>query len=106
LRETKEALLKKDVALATERADKLRKVLQEAGAVIYSQSGQASKGGPYAETRWEGAEPRPMSARPPAKRGQVALGRAARLWMPSTKRTSDRRSVLIGRIPPGHRKRI
>jgi molecular chaperone DnaK len=59
LRETKEALLKKDVALATECADKLRKVLQEAGAVIYSQSGQAGKGGPYAETRWQGAEPPP-----------------------------------------------
>jgi molecular chaperone DnaK len=59
LRETKEALLKKDVALATERAEALKKVLQEAGAVLYSQSGQASKGSPYAETRWEGPEPPP-----------------------------------------------
>ena len=59
LRETKDALLKKDVTLATERAEALRKVLQEAGAVLYSQSGQASKGGPYAETRWEGPEPPP-----------------------------------------------
>ncbi|HUX90777.1 MAG TPA: molecular chaperone DnaK [Gallionellaceae bacterium] len=59
LRETKEALLKKDVSLATERAEALKKVLSEAGAVLYSQSGQASKGAPYAETRWEGSEPPP-----------------------------------------------
>jgi molecular chaperone DnaK len=59
LRETKEALLRKDVALATERAQGLRKILQEAGAVLYSQSGQAAKGQPYAETRWEGPEPPP-----------------------------------------------
>lgn len=59
LRGTKEALLKKDVALATERADALRKILQEAGAVLYTQSGQAPKGGPYSETRWEGPEPAP-----------------------------------------------
>ena len=64
LRETKEALLKKDVILATERADALRKVLQEAGAVIYTQSGQAPKGGPYSETRWEGPEPQPNVGAP------------------------------------------
>lgn len=57
LRETKEALLKKEVGSATERADALKKILQEAGAVIYSQSGQASRGSPYGETRWEGPEP-------------------------------------------------
>ena len=59
LRETKEALLKKDAPLATERAEALQKILQEAGAVLYSQTGQASKGEPYAETRWEGPEPKP-----------------------------------------------
>jgi molecular chaperone DnaK len=59
LRDTKEALLKKDVNLATERAENLKKVLREAGAVLYSQSGQADKGGPYAETRWAGTEPPP-----------------------------------------------
>jgi molecular chaperone DnaK len=59
LRETKEALVRKDVALATERAEKLRKVLKEAGAVLYSQTGAAGKAGPYAETRWEGPEPPP-----------------------------------------------
>jgi molecular chaperone DnaK len=59
LRETKEAFIKKDVALATERAEALKKLLKEAGATLYAQSGQASKGGPYAETRWEGSEPPP-----------------------------------------------
>jgi molecular chaperone DnaK len=64
LRETKDALLKKEVAIATERADKLKKILQEAGAVLYSQTGQAGKGGPYAETRWEGPEPPPNVGAP------------------------------------------
>jgi molecular chaperone DnaK len=59
LRETKQALVDKNAALATQRAEALRKVLQEAGAVLYSQSGQAARGGPYAETRWEGPEPAP-----------------------------------------------
>ena len=59
LRETKEALLKRDVTLASERAEALKKMLQEAGAVIYSQSGQAGRGSPYAQTRWEGPEPPP-----------------------------------------------
>ena len=59
LRETKEVLLKKEVSLATERAEALKKVMREAGAVLYSQTGQANKGGPYAETRWEGTEPPP-----------------------------------------------
>ncbi len=59
LRETKEVLLKKDVSLATERAEALKKVLKEAGAVLYSETGQAGKGRPYAETRWSGSEPPP-----------------------------------------------
>ncbi len=62
LRETKEALLKKEVSQASERADALKKVLQEAGAVIYSQSGQASRGSPYGETRWESAASAPRGA--------------------------------------------
>lgn len=76
--ETKEALLKKDVSLATERAEALKKVLQEPGTVIYSQSGPASKGSSYAETRWEGpeltpnvgtaaGEPRPSGSGPRVK---------------------------------------
>lgn len=59
LRETKEALVRKDVSLATERAEALKKVLKEAGATLYAQSGQAQKGAPYGETRWERPEPPP-----------------------------------------------
>ncbi len=57
LRETKDALLRKEAASATERAASLNKLLQEAGAVIYAQTGKAGKGEPYAETRWEGGTP-------------------------------------------------
>ena len=63
-RETKEALLKKDISLATARADALRKVLKEAGAVLYAQSGSAPKSGPYSETRWQGPEPQPNVGEP------------------------------------------
>lgn len=59
LRETREALRKKDAAAAAERADALRKVLKEAGVVIYAQSPEAPKGGPYAETKWPGGEAEP-----------------------------------------------
>jgi molecular chaperone DnaK len=38
MRETREAVLKKDAALATERAEKLKKELQEAGKVLYWQT--------------------------------------------------------------------
>ena len=89
LRETKEALFKKDAPLATTKAEALRKVLQEAGAVLYSQSGQAPKGGPYTETRWQGPEPAPNVGRPRASRARADLVRAARWWMRSTRRTSD-----------------
>jgi molecular chaperone DnaK len=59
LRDTKEALLKKDAAAATGQAAALNKLLQEAGAVIYAQTGKVNKGAPYAQTRWEGPEPPP-----------------------------------------------
>jgi len=78
LRDTKEAMLGKDVVLASERTEVLKKVMQEAGAVLYSQSGQVEKGGPYAETRREASEsqanvgsetggPRPNGAGPRGK---------------------------------------
>ena len=63
-REAKEALLKKDVNLASERAEALKKVLKEAGAVLYAQSGNAPKSGPYAETRWDGPQPQPNVSAP------------------------------------------
>lgn len=58
-RETKQALLKKDVALTVQHEETLKKVLKEAGAVLYAQSGQAKKDGPYVETKWQepGAPP-------------------------------------------------
>jgi molecular chaperone DnaK len=46
LRETKEMLLRKDVALAGERAEALKKILQEAGTVLYRQPAPASGTGP------------------------------------------------------------
>ncbi|HJV93674.1 MAG TPA: molecular chaperone DnaK [Azonexus sp.] len=52
LRETREALSKQDVPLAVERAEKLRKLVKEAGVVVYSQSGA---GGVYAERPYAGA---------------------------------------------------
>jgi molecular chaperone DnaK len=57
LRDTREALGKKDAGLATERAEALKKVLQEAGAVIYAQAPGAPKAGPYAETPGPQAQP-------------------------------------------------
>jgi molecular chaperone DnaK len=47
-RETREALARKDAALAKERSDKLGAVLKEAGAVIYAQQPDA---GAFRETR-------------------------------------------------------
>jgi molecular chaperone DnaK len=69
LRATKEALSRKDATLAAEKAEALKKVLQEAGAVVYAQSPQAPKTGPYAETRAEpsAGEPRPGGAGPRGK---------------------------------------
>jgi molecular chaperone DnaK len=69
LREVKEALGRKDAALANEKAEALKKVLQEAGAVVYAQTPQAPKSGPYAETRVgePAGEPRPSGAGPRGK---------------------------------------
>ena len=70
-RETQEALKKRDAQLATEKAEALKKVLQEAGAVIYAQQPGA---GVYKETPYPppdmgaSAEPRPSGAGP---RGRV-----------------------------------
>ena len=78
LRETKEAFIKKDVVLATERADALKKLLKEVGATLYAQSGQAPKSGPYAETRWEGPEPPPnvdAASREPRPSGSGPRGK-------------------------------
>lgn len=50
LRETREALSRHDATLATERADKLRKLVKEAGVVVYAQSGA---GGVYTERPYQ-----------------------------------------------------
>ena len=76
LRETKQALLNKDVAKACTCAQALKSVLQEAGAVLYAQSGQADKGRPYAETRWEGPEPAPEAPSAKSNRSNGAGSRA------------------------------
>jgi molecular chaperone DnaK len=53
MRETKEAFARKDAAAASEKAEALKKLLKEAGAVIYAQTPSA---GPYAETKYSGDE--------------------------------------------------
>ncbi|TCS69992.1 molecular chaperone DnaK [Sulfuritortus calidifontis] len=73
MRETKEAFGRKDAALAAEKAEALRKLLKEAGTVIYAQT---TTTGPYAETKYPGGtpppyerseEPRPSGAGPRGK---------------------------------------
>jgi molecular chaperone DnaK len=59
MRETKEAFARKDAAAASEKAEALRKLLKEAGAVIYSQTQSA---GPYAETKYPGDTPPPYES--------------------------------------------
>jgi molecular chaperone DnaK len=56
MRETKEAFARKDASAASEKADALKKLLKEAGAVIYSQTPSA---GPYGETRFPGGNQPP-----------------------------------------------
>ncbi len=56
MRETKEAYSRKDAVAASEKAEALRKLLKEAGAVIYAQTPSA---GPYAETKYPGGNPSP-----------------------------------------------
>ncbi|HEY6096311.1 MAG TPA: molecular chaperone DnaK [Gallionellaceae bacterium] len=54
LRETREAIVKKDAPLAEQRAEALGKLLKEAGTVIYAQTPGA---GVYAETQAPGVQP-------------------------------------------------
>jgi molecular chaperone DnaK len=61
MRETKEAMARKDAAAASEKAEALRKLLKEAGAVIYSQT-QTQSTGPYAETKVPGGNPPPYES--------------------------------------------
>jgi len=71
LRDAREAVRQKDAALATERAEALRRVLKEAGAVIYAQSPEAPKSGFYSEQRWPGAEGGSRDRAEASPRGRV-----------------------------------
>jgi len=61
MQETKEAFARKDAAAASEKAEALKKLLKEAGAVIYSQT-QTQSAGPYAETKFPGGNPPPYES--------------------------------------------
>ncbi|MBU1395873.1 MAG: molecular chaperone DnaK [Gammaproteobacteria bacterium] len=61
MQETKEAFARKDAPAASEKAEALKKLLKEAGAVIYSQT-QTQGGGPYAETKFPGGTPPPYES--------------------------------------------
>ena len=67
LRETREALSARDATRASERADALRAVLQEAGAALYARATAAGPT-PPPHVGPEGDEPRPSGAGP---RGRV-----------------------------------
>jgi molecular chaperone DnaK len=57
LRETREALGKRDVTMASQRAESLKTVLQEVGKTIYAQTAQPQTGAPTGEARPTGPEP-------------------------------------------------
>ncbi|NWG76168.1 MAG: molecular chaperone DnaK, partial [Rubrivivax sp.] len=56
MQETKQAFARKDAAAAAEKAEALKKLLKEAGAVIYAQTPGA---GPYKEEKYPGGNPPP-----------------------------------------------
>ena len=64
LREIREALSKRDAALATERGEALKRILQESGAALYAESSQVGRepqpnvGAPSGEARPTGSGPR------------------------------------------------
>jgi molecular chaperone DnaK len=49
-------------------------VLKEAGATLYTQSNQAPKEGPYAETRWQGPAGQPHVGASSSQAGPVGAG--------------------------------
>lgn len=74
--ETKEAIQKKDVPLATERAEKLKGVLQEVGKKVYAEAAaaQEARPGPQpppGQAAAAGAGPRAKAAEDAAPRGKV-----------------------------------
>jgi molecular chaperone DnaK len=57
LRDTREPLSKRDAARATERAEALKKLLQEAGSVLYAETARTTSTASAAEARAAGAAP-------------------------------------------------
>lgn len=55
-RSTRDAVVKRDAALAKDKGEELRKLLKEAGTVIYAQT-QPPGTGPYQEVRYDAAPP-------------------------------------------------
>jgi molecular chaperone DnaK len=73
LHDTREALNKKDAALASQRAEALEKVIKEAGTAVYAQSATAPSSGAYAhhatpDTSGAGGEAKPSGS---GARGKV-----------------------------------
>ena len=79
LHDTKDALLKKEVTLATERGAALNKVLQEAGGVLYSQAVQDSDRQAAREKRPARKLRAAKSSMPNTKRAKRALDRGG-VW--------------------------
>jgi molecular chaperone DnaK len=63
LREVRDALAKRDAAMATERSESLKRVLQEVGAGLYAQSAQAGPQ-PRPDVGASGGEARPTGSGP------------------------------------------
>ena len=59
MQQTKEAIGRKEAAAAAEKAEALKKLLKEAGAVIYA---QAPGSGPYTEEKYPGGKPPPYES--------------------------------------------
>jgi molecular chaperone DnaK len=72
MHDTRDAIDKKDAELAAQRADEVEKILREAGTVIYSQSSEAPKSGPYShqaapDMSGAGGDAKPTGAGPRGK---------------------------------------
>lgn len=72
MRETRDAIDQHDADLASQRAEELEKVIKEAGTVVYSQTTEAPKSGPYSHTEAPdmsgvGGEAKPSGSGPRGK---------------------------------------
>ena len=72
MRETRDAIDQHDADLASQRAEELEKIIKEAGTVVYSQTTEAPKSGPYSHTEapdmsGAGGEAKPSGSGPRGK---------------------------------------